>query len=104
MNDNQPLWYLAMLTIGGGIMKLLSMLDIGGIFKARTKVNKDCAKEVARLKFVVVKMDTTLKLIAQFLNNPENVETTKESIEIHLKEIAPIIDEINKENSINQNE
>lgn len=104
MNENQPLWYALFIAVGGGLMKLLSMLDIGGIFKSKIKLDKDCAKEVSRLKFLIVKQHSTLKLLATFLNNPENVETTKQSIEEHLKDIAPVIEQIEKENLLVKNE
>jgi pyruvate kinase len=104
MENNQPLWYIAFTAAGMGLLKLLDVLKVGDLLKGKAKADKDCAKEVARLKFLVVKQNATLKLLASFLNNPENVELTKESIEAHLKEISPVIDEIEKENTISKNE
>jgi hypothetical protein len=96
--ENQPIWLIAGGVIVGLLIKIFDSLGIGDFIKGKAGADKKCAAEVARLKFVVVKMDTTLKLIAEYLNNPENVETTQINIQNHLKEIAPIIDEIHKEN------
>jgi hypothetical protein len=100
MEGNQPIWVGVGVVIVGLLVKVLDSIGVKEWISKKTGADKNCKKEVARLKIIIVKMDTGFKLIAQFMNNPENSIQLKESIEKILEEIAPTISQIDKENQV----
>lgn len=104
MNENQPLWYVAFTAIGMGLIKLLDVLKIGDLLGNKAKADKECEARCIRLEMTVSKLHTTIKIVAQYLNNPENIESTKENLERSLKDIEPIIKEINNKSQNAKNE
>lgn len=104
MNETQPLWYIVFTAIGMGVIKLLDVLKIGDLLSKKTKADQECAARCVRLEMTVSKLHTTIKLVAQYLNNPENIESTKQNLELSLKDIEPIIKEINNKSHKHKNE
>ena len=94
MNDNQTLVNGVLLAIGAIIGKILSSIKFGENWGKKIDADHDCKVEVRKLELTVSKLHTTIKLVVQFIQNPENIEATKGSLEQQLKEIEPIIEEI----------
>ena len=99
MEEWKPLWYVAAIGLGGWLVKVLGVLDVAGIWKKKLSADRDCKAEVAKLEMTVTKLYASIKTLVQFINNPENLEVVKNSLEEQLQDIDLIIEEIKNKNS-----
>jgi|GEM_PF-6249487 len=98
---NEPLWYIIAIGIGAGFTKLLSALKVGDLLSTKVGADKDCKQRVSELENALTRTHTSLTLISNYLENPENLEATKENLKIQLEGLDPFVNNI-KNNRVNE--